>query len=99
MGIAALASMSAVLLCGIAPAFMAVKQALESHHHKDAMGGRSHSALARRILIGGQVALSVVLLVAGGLFLKVFVRAQNAAPRLQPGPHAAGLPGPWPAPL
>ena len=42
------------------------------------IAARSHSTLARRILIGGQVALSVVLLVAGGLFLKVFVRAQRA---------------------
>jgi len=78
LGIAALASMAAVLLCGIAPAFMAVKEALSVTTTRTGLGGRSHSALARRILIGGQVALSVVLLVAGGLFLKVFVRAQTA---------------------
>jgi predicted permease len=78
LGIAALASIAAVLLCGIAPAFMAVKEALGATTTRTALGSRSHSALARRILIGGQVALSVVLLVAGGLFLKVFVRAQNA---------------------
>jgi predicted permease len=78
LGVAALASMAAVLLCGIAPAFMAVKEALSATTTRTALGGRSHSALARRILIGGQVALSVVLLVAGGLFMKVFVRAQSA---------------------
>ena len=78
LGIAALASISAVLLCGIAPAFMAVKEALSATTTRTALGGRSHSALARRILIGGQVALSVILLVAGGSFLKVFVRAQSA---------------------
>jgi predicted permease len=78
LGIAALASMAAVLLCGIAPAFMAVKEAVSATATRTALGARSHSALARRILIGGQVALSVVLLVAGGLFLKVFVRAQSA---------------------
>lgn len=77
LGVAALASIAAVLLCGIAPAFMAVKEAL-SATTRTALGGRSHSAIARRILIGGQVALSVVLLVTGGLFLKVFVRAQSA---------------------
>src|SRR5215469_16250822 len=77
LGVAAMASMAAVLLCGIAPAFMAVKEALSATTTRTALGGRSHSALARRILIGGQVALSVVLLVAGGLFLKVFVRAQS----------------------
>jgi predicted permease len=54
-----------------------VKEAL-SANTRSALGGRSHSAVARRILIGGQVALSVVLLVAGGLFLKVFLRAQSA---------------------
>jgi predicted permease len=56
---------------------MAVKEAL-SVNTRSALGGRSRSALARRILIGGQVALSVVLLVAAGLFLKVFLRAQSA---------------------
>jgi thioredoxin reductase len=77
LGCAALASTASVFLCGIAPAFTAVKEAL-SANTRSALGGRSHSAVARRILIGGQVALSVVLLVAGGLFLKVFVRAQSA---------------------
>lgn len=79
LGIAALASIAAVLLCGIAPALMAVKEALSATMTRTALGRRSHSALARRILISGQVALSVVLLVAGGLFLKVFVRAQSAS--------------------
>jgi putative ABC transport system permease protein len=77
LGCAALASTAAVFLCGITPAFTAVKEAL-SANTRSALGGRSHSAVARRILIGGQVALSVVLLVAGGLFLKVFLRAQSA---------------------
>jgi predicted permease len=74
---AALATTAAVFLCGIAPAFTAVKDALSSNT-RSALGGRSHSAVARRILIGGQVALSVVLLVAGGLLLKVFLQAQRA---------------------
>jgi predicted permease len=76
LGCAALASMAAVFLCGIAPAFMAVNEAL-SATTRSALGSRSHSAVVRRVLIGGQVALSVVLLVAGGLFLKVFFRAQS----------------------
>jgi predicted permease len=76
LGSAALASMAAVFLCGIAPAFMAVNEAL-SATTRSALGNRSHSAVARRVLIGGQVALSVVLLVAGGLFLKVFLRAHS----------------------
>jgi predicted permease len=74
---AALASMAAVFLFGVAPAFMAVKEGRSAAVTRGA-GGRSHSAVARRILIGGQVALSVVLLVAGGLFLKAFWQAQRA---------------------
>jgi predicted permease len=78
LGYAALACMAAVFLCGIAPAFMAVKEAVGAATTRSTLGSRSHSAAARRILIGGQVALSVVLLVAGGLFLKVFLRVQSA---------------------
>ena len=75
---AALASMAAVFLFGVAPAFMAVKEARSAANTRNELGGRSRSALVRRILIGSQVALSVVLLVAGGLFLKAFSRAHNA---------------------
>jgi predicted permease len=77
LGCAALASMAAVFLFGVAPALMAVKEARRANT-RSALGSRSHSAIVRRILIGGQVALSVVLLVAGGLFSKAFSRAQGA---------------------
>ena len=40
-----------------------------------ASASRSFSSVARRVLIGGQIALSVVLLMVGGLFLKSFSRA------------------------
>ncbi|HET9407102.1 MAG TPA: ABC transporter permease [Candidatus Sulfotelmatobacter sp.] len=78
LGCAALASMAAVFLFGVAPAVMAVKEAGSVANTRNTLGGRFHSAVVRRILIGGQVALSVVLLVAGGLFLKSFSRAQSA---------------------
>jgi predicted permease len=78
LGCAALACIAAVFLCGVAPAFMAVKEAVGVASTRSASGGRSHSAVVRRVLIGGQVALSVVLLVAGGLFVKVFLRVQSA---------------------
>jgi len=77
LGCAAFASIAAVFLFGVAPAFMAVKEGRSAAITRGA-GGRSHSAVARRILIGGQVASSVVLLVAGGLFLKAFWQAQRA---------------------
>jgi hypothetical protein len=75
---AAFVSIAAVFLFGVAPAFMAVKEARGAANTKSTLGGHSHNAVARRILIGGQVALSVVLLVAGGLFLKAFSRAHSA---------------------
>ena len=78
LGCAAFASMAAIFLFGVAPPFMAVNEARCAAITRGALGGRSHSAVARRILIGGQVALSVVLLVAGGLFLKAFWQAQRA---------------------
>jgi macrolide transport system ATP-binding/permease protein len=75
-----IASAIAVLLFGLAPAFMAVKEAWSAvmTTRSVASGSRSFSAVARRVLIGGQIALSVVLLMVGGLFLKSFSRAQNA---------------------
>src|SRR5580765_2950077 len=78
LGCAAFASIAAVFLFGVAPAFMAVKDARGTANTRSTLGGHSHSAVVRRILIGGQVALSVVLLAAGGLFLKAFLRAQSA---------------------
>jgi predicted permease len=78
LGCTALASMAAVFLFGVPPAVMAVKEARSAVNTRSELGGRSRSALIRRILIGGQVALSVVLLVASGLFLKAFSRAHNA---------------------
>jgi predicted permease len=75
----AIASTVAVLLFGLAPAFMAVKEAWSAvmTTRSSVSGSRSFSAVARRVLIGGQIALSVVLLMVGGLFLKSFSRAQN----------------------
>ncbi len=73
------ASVAAVLLSGLAPAFMAVKDAWSAvmTTRTSASASRSFSSVARRILIGGQIALSVVLLMVGGLFLKSFSRAHN----------------------
>jgi predicted permease len=72
-------SLVAVLLSGLAPAFMAVKDAWSAvmTTRSSASASRSFSSVARRILIGGQIALSVVLLMVGGLFLKSFSRAHN----------------------
>jgi macrolide transport system ATP-binding/permease protein len=73
-----LASVAAVLLCGLAPALVSVKEAWRAalNTRTGVSGSRSISIVARRVLIGGQVALATILLIAGGLFLKAFTRAQ-----------------------
>jgi predicted permease len=79
MACVGIASVVAVLISGLAPAFMAVKDAWSAvmTTRSSASGSRSFSSVARRILIGGQIALSVVLLMVGGLFLKSFSRAHG----------------------
>jgi predicted permease len=73
------AGTAAVLLCGLMPAWVSVKEAwrtaLNTRTGVSASG--SFSSLARRMLIGGQIALSTILLIAGGLFLQAFTRAQT----------------------
>jgi macrolide transport system ATP-binding/permease protein len=75
----AIVSIVSVLLFGLAPAFMAVKDAWSSFltTRSAASASRNFSTIAHRALIGGQIALSVVLLVASGLFLKSFAHSQN----------------------
>jgi predicted permease len=77
---AILASVASVFLFGLAPAFTAVKDACAAvmTTRSSVSASRSFSAVARRVLISGQIALSVVLLIVGGLFLKAFSRAQHA---------------------
>jgi predicted permease len=76
---AVVASAAAVFLFGLAPAFTAVKDAWAGvmNTRTSASSSRSFGAVARRVLIGGQIALSVVLLIVGGLFLRAFNRAQQ----------------------
>ena len=66
-----------VCLCGLAPAFMATREAARATLKIRAASSRSFGTFARRVLIGCQVALSVILLIAGALFLKAFIRVQN----------------------
>jgi predicted permease len=79
LGYAVAASAAAVLLCGLVPALTSVKEAWRTalNTRTGVSAGRSFSAVARRVLIGGQIALSTILLVAGGLFLKAFTHAQT----------------------
>ena len=73
------ASTLAVFLCGLAPAFLTVKEAMltVTSNVRGTSGSRAYGALPRRILIAGQIALSTVLLIGGGLLLKAFSNAQK----------------------
>ena len=76
---ALLVSTAAVFLCGLAPAFLTVREAMAATTSVRAgvSGSRKFGTLARRFLIAGQIALSTILLIGGGLFLKAFVKAQK----------------------
>jgi predicted permease len=74
------ASTAAVFLSGLAPALLTVREAMltvTSNVRAGASGSRAYGALPRRILIAGQIALSTILLIGGGLFLKAFTKAQQ----------------------
>jgi predicted permease len=75
----AIVSAISVLLFGLAPAFMGVSDAWSAvmTTRSTASASRNFSSIARRVLIGGQIALSVVLLIFSGLFLKSFTHSQN----------------------
>ena len=76
---AVIASAAAVFLFGLAPAFTAVKDAWGAvmTTRTSVSSSRSFGTAARRVLISGQIAISVVLLIVGGLFLRAFSRAQR----------------------
>ena len=81
---AAIACAMTIFLCGLAPAFMATREAARAALKIRSASNRSLGVLARRVLIGCQVALSVILLIAGALFLKAFAQLQNYQLRFNP---------------
>src|SRR6185295_12410861 len=83
-----LVSLSTGLLFGLAPAFATVKDELVSALRGEAAAGGSGRKLgARGALVAAQVALSLVTLIAAGLFL----RSLGAANRIDPGYDPEGL--------
>lgn len=73
-------SVLAVFLCGLAPAFSTAREAMlkvSTHVRAGAAENGAFGSLARRVLIAGQIALSTILLIGGGLFLKAFMHAEN----------------------
>jgi predicted permease len=62
---------------GLVPALQATRPELVAALKGEASGGRGRAGRIRRVFVAGQVALSVVLLVAAGLFLRSLQQASS----------------------
>ena len=81
LGFSALVSVVAGLLFGLVPAMQATQFELASVIRDESGGGGRVRGRLRQVLVAGQVAVSVVLLIAAGLF----VRSLDAARSTDPG--------------
>jgi predicted permease len=75
------------LIFGLIPALQAARRDITSRLRDDSAGSGHRRTLMSRTLIVGQLALSLVLLVAAGLF----IRALNHGERIDPGFEIAGV--------
>src|SRR5437588_3516508 len=64
-------------LCGLAPAFMVTREATQAALKVRSSTTKAFGVFARRLLIGGQVALSLILLIASASFVKSFNGLHN----------------------
>jgi putative ABC transport system permease protein len=74
---AALLAIAAGLLTGLVPAFQTAREDVSSALKAGAREGHVHRSRFRTSLLIGQAALSVVLLVGAGLFIRSLVNVQN----------------------
>ena len=74
-------SILAGILAGLAPALQATRLELASVIRDESTGGGRGKSALRGVLVGGQVAVAVTLLIVAGLF----VRSLSAARNLDPG--------------
>ena len=91
LGFAALVSVVAGMLFGLVPAMQATRFELASVIRDESGGGGRTRGQLRQALVAGQVAVSVVLLVAAGLF----VRSLDAARSTDPGFGAGNIGLAW----
>jgi len=68
------ASALTTFLCGLAPAFMVTREATKAALKVRSSTTKAFGVFARRLLIGCQVALSLILLIASASFVKAFSR-------------------------
>jgi putative ABC transport system permease protein len=84
LGFTLLLSVSAGLLFGMAPALQAARTDLHEALKQGARGTSGGGTRTRAILVAGQVALALVLLVGAGLLLKSFARLQRVDVGFEP---------------
>jgi len=77
LGFTLLLSVSAGLLFGMAPALQAARADLHEALKQGARGAAGGVTRTRAVLVAGQVALALMLLVGAGLLLKSFARLQH----------------------
>lgn len=89
LGFSVLVSLGAGVLFGLAPALQSTTPDLApTLRDETAGGGRARGAFLRDALVAGQVAVSVVLLVGAGLFLRSLDASQGIDPGFGDGPTA-----------
>jgi predicted permease len=80
----AIVSMATGLLFGLAPAVRATRPALNESLKEGGHGSAQVHRGSGRLLVAGEVALSLVLLVASGLLIRSFARLQEVRPGFEP---------------
>ena len=75
VGFTAAMSLVAAMLCGLAPAIQARRTSLVSSLKSDVLGGQPARLRLRNVFVVGQVTMSLVLVIAAGLFMRALDRA------------------------
>ena len=70
-------SIIAAVLCGLAPALQARRTSVVTALKTDALDGRRSRLRLRNVFVVGQVTMSIVLVVAAGLFMRALERAAS----------------------
>ncbi|MEN3332669.1 MAG: hypothetical protein V7641_2034 [Blastocatellia bacterium] len=84
LGFTLLASLVTGVLFGLSPALQASKPDLLSALKSDTLGGGAHRSRTRNAFVIAQVAISLVLLIVGGLFLRSLMNAAHIEPGFNP---------------
>jgi predicted permease len=70
-------SIAAAVLCGLAPALQARRTSLVGSLKSDSLGGRTSRLRLRNVFVVGQVTMSLVLVIAAGLFMRALDHAAS----------------------